>query len=318
MENLINKYKDEYGYILNLEQLYKELLNNNMPINEIKIIINEIIENNNNIRLSLSNKNKNLSKYNKNKQIIEENYPLKLLKYYKNIIPKIIIKNHINIDFYIDYIEKHLDNDEFISILPKKLNCDGLEIIDNILIHYIKTIKEIDIELVNIKDNEDIDFWCNEKNKYLKIIRLIKEYKDSFNYIEKIEEDNFKNEVVYFLNNNDVPYIISDIKNDENSYESIYSLIESIENGTFKQIKTLTVESSYTVYEVRAFKQHTRIVFTQVGKNKYCIILALTNKKEAGTYEANRIKERVKLYSRERDKYELNDDVKKLLLKGEK
>ena len=45
MENIINKYKDEYGYIEDLESLYNEI-KNILDIKEVKDIIFNIIKSN--------------------------------------------------------------------------------------------------------------------------------------------------------------------------------------------------------------------------------------------------------------------------------
>ncbi len=315
MENIINKYKDEYGYIEDLESLYNEI-KNILDIKEVKDIIFNIIKSNEEIINKLKSENIELEKYNRTYKILETNYELKESN--KETIDNysIDLKENVNIDFYVYYIEKNLENNEYISILPKKLDNDGLTIIYNLLVYYLKLIKEIDINLCEELTQEEINFWLSEKDKYLKIFKRIKLYKDNYKYITEEEQKNIENEIVYYLNNGE-PYIISDIKNDPDSYESIDNLIQSIKDGIFKKVRLIHTEyKDLRLYEVRDLSMQTRIIFERVGLNKYCVILALVNKKEANKYIFEKIKNRYKKYRTEKSNYDFSDKVKKLL-KGE-
>lgn len=311
MEKIFSKYRDEYGYIINLEDLYKQLKRNNYDIKDIIQILNSIKVSNYNILKELIISNKNREKLAKRKDNIEINNYIKKDKEKKYIDKIKKERDHINILFYIEYINSKLENDEFLNILPKDNNKESLNIIDSILINYLKEIKFLEYILITEKD--DINFITNELIKYKYIFNKIMEYKKGLCIVL---EDSFKNNLIYFMDN-DIPYVFKEILNDIDNIKSILKLLKSIENGNFLNIKAFTNNDKFKgLFEVRDLSKRNRVIFEFIGNGKCSIICSIINKTDANSKYKDNLYNHIKKY---RDNInniksiEIND-IKRLIL----
>lgn len=294
MEKILNKYRDNNGYIKNLKDLYYELINNKYSNSDIIKIFNNIYLNNkkilNNIK-SINENNKriietkninNINNYVKKEKIVEH----KIKKDTKSSI------NNINIEFYIDYINNNIDNDKFIDILPKDNSKDSIMIIDTILAYYLKEINFLEYNLINEKDEDTIKLITDELLKYRYLLNKLIDYKNNLN---TIKENTLQNNLVYFMEN-DIPYIFKDITDIDN-LKSIIRLLQSIENGNFLNIKAFTGnEKLKGLFEVRDLSKRNRVIFEHINGGKYCIICSIINKTETNSKYKENLYNNIKKY----------------------
>ena len=172
--------------------------------------------------------------------------------------------------------------------------------------------------MITEKDKKEIDIMIEDLSKYESIFNNIKKHKESLYYNEnKVQE---KNKLVFYMNK-DKSFIYDDIVDYPNLYDSIYNLLKSIENGTFKNIKYFSNNDKLKgLCEVRDVANATRIIFDPLGDNTYCIIYAIVDKKESNHLYKQRLYLRYKRYCLEKGNVKTlnnNEDIKKLLLKGD-
>ena len=301
------KFEDENGYISNLEAVHIMLKNNNYKKEDIIKILSELYLKNKEITKNITKENRELLEFSKKTKLFnEKNYEKKIRE--ESIIKEknIILSENGNYNFYIDYIENNYDND-FLNILPKNNDDNSLKIIDMVIIHYLREINLLKYNLVNETNDDDIKYIQDNLIKDEYIYNKIYEYKNNLININLEEEETLLNNVVYFMNE-DIPYVYYDIMDDPDSLDSIIKLIESIEIGTFKNIKAFSNNDKFRgLFEVRDITNKTRVIFDMIGKGQYCIIYALTNKTDTNS-----------IYKEQQNNYNsFNADNIKKLVKGD-
>ena len=313
LNKLIEQYKDENGFISNLTSLFYELDKNHISLKEIYDIISNIQKINEKIIEQIKKDNKRMISIINKKEQEKETIHEEITK--DNNIEIKVSKNKsikIDIDFYIKYINENLEDNKYLEILPNNNDQESLKIIDSILIYYFKEINYIKYFLNIEKNNNEINNMQLNLITYNDIFQTIKNYKENVLYIP--EEKHTKNELVYFMKGN-LPYIISDLKGEETSYQSIYSFLESIENGKFKNPKMFTSNEKFKgIMEVRDLENQTRIFFTSLGNRKYCVFYCLVDKKETNKLYKEALYNRFKIFKENYNLYE-TVDIKKILEK---
>ena len=293
MEKLIESYKDNNGFIKSLLEIYKSLVKNDIAkkdaINNLSFLYSENISS-----LKKYKENYNLEKKileNRNKEKVFLNYEKELTKDKTKESNK-KEKDDIFIDFYIDYINENIEDDAFLDILPKQLDEESIKILTKIL-NYYKSKINFAISLLSIEDNKD-DFEELVSDLVLPnyIYEKIIEYKDNLKNIKNEEKDKFKNNILFFMNSEE-PYLYYDIVDNPTCYSSINKLLNSIINGTFKNITKFTDIPG--LLEVRDISNQTRIIFERVTDG-YMIIGAITNKAETNKLYSERLRNRFKTY----------------------
>lgn len=316
MEELLKKYKDENGYIEDLLSVYKSMYEIGIPSDEIIKTFKNILEDNKAIKRILEKDNSRLKAIiSKKDSIVDKEY----IKSQKSVSKTYLKKEHedINLQFYIEYIQNNLDDDRFLDLLPNNKDIESINIINKILAYYLKEINTIKYFLSFETEKKHIDDMSesliNNSNIYEKIV----EYKNSLFLIEKSQQR--KNEIIYYMNGS-IPFVYTDIEDYPENYESIINLIESIEDGKFKNIKLFTNNDKLRgLMEVRDLSNGTRIIFEPLGNRKYCIIYAIHDKRETTSLYKDRLISRYKKYCFDRDNIKSINEVGSIkeLIKGE-
>ena len=190
-----------------------------------------------------------------------------------------------NDDEYQFYLENYrllredFTKKEMKEILPRRKNKNYKNILIRLSIESIKDIKELEEmkEISQKEEQEEIDNLIQLELKKIKMIqeRLSKKEEKEEEIEEEQEE---KNEIIL------VPTISGNIRLlDEiehipiEYYEGFKELIDSIIDGTFKNVKCLTKNRILNgLYEVKLFK--IRVVFKRIKDNKYALITAFVKK----------------------------------------
>ncbi|MBQ6498079.1 MAG: hypothetical protein IJI58_05135 [Bacilli bacterium] len=184
------------------------------------------------------------------------------------------------ISFYLDSYKKLDDQftyEDIINVLPTKDNYNYIDIINRLIAESYKEIKEINELLM---EDDSIP-----KEELVEYKALIGKEKLKIKYLRKsmLEEEQttimeHKNRIVLVPTINGNIRIIDELEHIPSEYyDSFLELINSIINGTFKNVKTFTSNPQLTgVSEVKGFK--TRVVFSRLDKNTYGLITAFVKK----------------------------------------
>lgn len=316
MEEILKKFRDENGFVRDIHGLYKELIKY-IEKKDALNVLKKIIEFNKSIINELKKVNDDLSKIIMSRK--DEFEVVEYVKVDKQAHKKLEKSIHDDRDiiFYINYIEEHLEDNMYLNILPKNNDKDSLKIFFKIINYYKSKIEFIQ-SILSIETNaEDIEYLENELVKISPIYEKILEYKDSIKNVSVSEKESFKNKVSYFINKC-IPYIYLDIKDSPESYDSIIKLINSIEIGTFKNIKSFAGQFK-GLFEVRDISNGTRVIFEINDSGEYCIIGAVLSKAETNSIYKERLMNRYKTYiaNKEDTKYYEEENILKLLLRGD-
>ena len=149
-------------------------------------------------------------------------------------------------------------------------------IINSILMYFIKECVEIEkfIAKENLNKEEKNDFQEEIRSKQT-LIHKIAEYRNQ----PIIEEDKkYNNNIIYLTSPSDNIYAQSDLKDiSKEFYDSFLELLNSIIDGTFKNVKCFTNHNKIgKLYEVKNFQ--TRIIFDRINKDTYVIISVFIKK----------------------------------------
>lgn len=166
------------------------------------------------------------------------------------------------------------------KVLPVRKNYNYQKILLRLKAEMLKNIKEIKELLEEEKDNISV-----EDIKLLKEDILLE--KEKLNLIDKalnekeqvIEEEQVENNLVFVPTSGGNIRVLEEIDKIPVEYhERFLGLLNSIKDGTFKNIKRFTSnnQATYGLYEVRDFK--TRVVFDRIGENDYAIITIFIKK----------------------------------------
>ena len=184
------------------------------------------------------------------------------------------------ISFYLDSYKKLDDQftyEDIINVLPTKDNYNYIDIINRLIAESYKEIKEINELLMeddSIPKEELVEYKALIGKEKLKIKYLRKSMLEE----EQTTIKEHKNRIVLVPTINGNIRIIDELEHIPSEYyDSFLELINSIINGTFKNVKTFTSNPQLTgVSEVKGFK--TRVVFSRLDKNTYGLITAFVKK----------------------------------------
>lgn len=214
-------------------------------------------------------------------EIDEEEYRF----YYDNIMSA--IDSCDNVDAYEEAI---------FSELPSINNKNYCNLIRRIIFELSSEIKFY--ENFELNDEESIRQSIAEQKKLKYIMGLVKKHSRVQN-IEIKEKQNIKNNIVFLTSPAGNIYAEGDLANiDSEYYQGFKDLIESIENGTFKNVKRFKSVNNVLqgISEVREFKR--RIVFDRVNKNTYIIIHVFTKKSNCDMGYVNQLSSRIEYYKK--------------------
>ena len=186
------------------------------------------------------------------------------------------------IDFYLNdylYISDNFTVDELINILPNKNNYRFNDIIMRL---YAESLKAMNEYRMFAKDED------NSKEDLAEISKALD--KDDIN-----EKDN-KNKLFLIPNSTGSVKILDDLRSEDASfYPSFLELINSIEDGTFKNVKRFKNNNDLVgVCEVKGYQ--VRVVFARIDKDTYGLITALVKKQDNDSNYRNFLKKRISEY----------------------
>ena len=299
MVEIISKYKDNNGYVRELEQLRREL-ESLVTKDEASSIIKEVYENNLKILKDLDKENRRLESISKLKKKKKELLDYKLDKKEEKVKEDTkqikVGKEYDDITFYIDFIELNIDNDSYLSVLPSTKNNNDIKLLDRIISYFIKEKNSYKQYLSFDGDLEAIELY----ESYDTVCKKLLDYKENL-FIEEEKEERVLNEVSYYMNG-DEPYLYTDIEDYPETYESIEMLLNSLKKGEFKNIKTFNHnDKTKGLLELRDLTHRTRLLFDIVGRKKYCVIGAIVNKTDTNTLYKERLVTRYSKYKSEKD-----------------
>ena len=250
----------------------------------------------------LNMKNTTVEEHKEEKQIIltineedtEENNILDEINYYLSLVNKI------------DFNEKENLNERIMMSLPSIKNGNFQTIIYGINAEILKNINEIKRFIEEEKESftkEDLQEFRNDILENQRKIMLINQAINcSLNYENKTIKEETPNKIVFLNTTSGNVYALKDIKSiDKEYFERFNGLFNSIEDGTFKNIKYLDSNNPNVagVTEVRDFK--TRIVFDRINSKTYAIIAVFIKKSDNDTGYLDFLERRVATYREQKE-----------------
>lgn len=201
------------------------------------------------------------------------------------------------IDFYLNdylYISDNFTMDELINILPNKNNYRFNDIIMRLYAESLKAMNEYRM-LAKDEDNSKEDLaeiskaLVAEKRKMSCLLEII-------NHKDDIKEKDNKNKLFLIPNSTGSVKILDDLRSEDASfYPSFLELINSIEDGTFKNVKRFKNNNDLVgVCEVKGYQ--VRVVFARIDKDTYGLITALVKKQDNDSNYRNFLKKRISEY----------------------
>lgn len=201
------------------------------------------------------------------------------------------------IDFYLNdylYISDNFTMDELINILPNKNNYRFNDIIMRLYAESLKAMNEYRM-FAKDDDNSKEDLaeiskaLVAEKRKMSCLLEII-------NHKDDIKEKDNKNKLFLIPNSTGSVKILDDLRSEDASfYPSFLELINSIEDGTFKNVKRFKNNNDLVgVCEVKGYQ--VRVVFARIDKDTYGLITALVKKQDNDSNYRNFLKKRISEY----------------------
>jgi len=296
LQRIIDKFKNENGFVDNIDNIVNYLKENNMDIEAINQIKIQILKYNQNLNKQIEKENQEFERMFKNRQVTLEEEVEPIL-HYEN--PKIKYESD-SLEIDISYYKIQIDNCEDLNILetllPKRTTENFNEIMDCILLSLLE--EEMEYRKLYYECGESLENEV-EALEYVELLRkkfkIIKNYRDHKEVIEnKVEE--IKNRLVFLTTTYGNICALSDIKDiPESNYEDILKLLNSIIDGTFKNAKTFNLfGTNRIVSEVKGFKQ--RICFDKLESDIYIINSIFIKKSDNGLSYRNSLVIRDNLY----------------------
>lgn len=248
------------------------------------------------------------------------------LKLKKAVVNKETVKENINevileekkeddsfkdeMNFYLlsyRQLSEDFTKEEINEILPKKKNPKFKDILLRLSLESVKEIKEVKEllreEEISLEEKELCNKIIESENKKIDYIKSKLIVSDK----EEIEEQEEKNNIVLVPMLSGNIRIIDDLEHIPNDYyEGFKDLINSIIDGTFKNVKTFSNnEGLIGISEVKSFK--IRVVFKRLNDNTYALITAFMKKWDNDKLYQESLISKVKEY------YLIESDLKKLI-----
>ena len=258
--------------------------------------IEEVIKKNLIIASKMRNEIKKLSEISLNDEEETE-----ILKDIPALEKEIFIDDEEEYSYYYEDIKEYLNkSDEIIEediydMLPSLDNKNYMNIIMRIKKELKEELKAYEL-FKKIEDSSFIEVVLLEQDKIKKIISYINSHRTREISINKTHEK-IKNNVIFMKTSYGSICALNDLSSiDPEYYDSFKELIESIENGTFKNVKRFSNADNILkgISEVKNFK--TRVVFDRINKNTYIIIYAFVKKSNNDMGYVKQLHNRVDFY----------------------
>ena len=189
----------------------------------------------------------------------------------------------VDISFYLDSIENCQNLDELSYLLPKRNTDNFHDIISSILLWIQKEKFEISRFIYsdrNLMDKEELQEFREDVEKLNYLTKRIQEHyeQETRKQDQKIHEES-QNQLIFLEKTNGKNGFMAAIDKDieKECYHELLELLNSIMNGTFKNVKTLIHNNKVKgISEVKL--NQSRIIFKRVDRNIFVIIDAFTKK----------------------------------------
>lgn len=296
IEEIIDRFKSNDGFVENIDLIVEYLKANNFSIEDINEILIQILKYNQDLNARLKKENDEFEKVIRNRQCSIESELETVTATEEPILYFQLADSKLDISYYKAQIDNCKNLDELESLLPKKTVENFDELINLILLYLLE--EEMDYRQMLYENSETLDSDPEILNYVTEIHRkfeIIKNYRDCKEISEK-EVENTQNHLIFLTTEYGNVCALSDVKNiDSEYYESFLTLLESIITGTFKNVKSFSVQGSGTVTsEVKDFK--TRIIFTKLESNIYIINSIFVKKSDNDLFYRNNLINRDALY----------------------
>lgn len=193
----------------------------------------------------------------------------------------------VDISYYIQVIKHGSTLDELFDALPEKNSKEFSYTINRLIIELNKEISWIK-EILAESDDQDLK---KEQNKYEEYVSELLDYRD---YEDIEEEEKKENKLVFLMTNEINSYLERDLSSvNPEYYNDFISLLNSIKDGTFRQIKRISASSSalnYSLCEVR--KYQTRVFFVKLSDDTYLVSGALVKKYNSNSHYLSFLRQR--------------------------
>lgn len=296
--DIINKFKNEFGFVENIDALVEYLKIESFNIEQINEILQQVQKYNQDVNKRLEKENIEFDKALKSRRTLDttEIYEPATIDYEP---VKINFSHTHEVD--ISYYKIQVDNCEDISkledALPKRASENFEQIINYLLISLLQ--EEISFRQLLYNEGKRLESDA-ELYSYVKLLcqkfEFIKSYRGQ-KAEQVIESHNeASNKLVFLTTNYGNVCALSDVKDiDSEYYETFLKLLESIIDGTFKNVKTFVIPGSGTlVSEVKDFK--TRVIFIKLEPNVYIVNSIFVKKTDIDQYYRNSLNNRDSLY----------------------
>ena len=177
-----------------------------------------------------------------------------------------------DITFYWNLLKSCKNGKDLVHALPRPSNTQYNLLMNLILAECLKEMKEIEefLQEEQLTEEDRLEFLNELKEKRSRFAKIL-EYRDHKEELESEVEEQ-ENQLIYLESVHGNTYALNDIKKiDVQFYDAFLELLESIQNGTFKNMKTFQNNQKLNgLLEVKGF--HERIVFKRMSENIYAII----------------------------------------------
>ena len=296
IEEVINRFKSSNGFVENIDLVVNYLKSNHFTIRDINEILKQIIKYNREFNEKIKQENEELKKMINNRRHFIDAEPE------VNVQPKEVVyyglpeDSELDISYYKIQIDNCANLDELESLLPKKTVENFDELINAILLYLLQ--EEMDYRRMILENSETLESYPEISNYVTEIGRkfeIVKNYRDH-KEVNKDAVNNKQNDLIFLTTEYGNPCGLSDIKDiDSEYYGSFLDLLNSIINGTFKNVKSFSIQGSGTVIsEVKDFK--TRILFIKLQPSIYLITSIFVKKSDNDLFYRNHLIGRDNLY----------------------
>lgn len=271
-EDVIEMFKDCYGYVKDIEGVLSYLEENEVSLTLSEEILYSIFDYN--LRLqgkleALLNK-KNNSSFSQDDTHIELADTSSVSSDTKTLL--------FDVSTYRNSILSCDDTDFITEVLPSSFEKDYEDIIFSLLLSFYNDINEA----FELSSQDDKDFWLEEVKKYKNIVNIIKEYVQESQDItqEEISDKGSvpKKKIVFLKDSKGEARIISDVLDiDISDYPYLLTILNNIKDGKVKHIKKFyNHEELRHIYAIR--QGDVRVFFANLTNDTVIILGAIAKR----------------------------------------
>ena len=296
-EEIINLYKDKYGYVTDIKDIVNFLKDSSIAQKEMNQILYEILKWN--LQVDIDNR--------KSFQDVRKRVSTIVCEEKKEKEKEVVESDVIDVLSYVNLL-KACDDDDFITeLLPSVYDTNYDSIISAILLYLLREI-QIAHEMMT---DDDKDYFLELINANKRLIRIVEEYNQEEEK-EIVEQENVpekKNKIIFLGKGTDSYYIHDDIA-DVLSYEQdILPILSDLETGKITREKRYPNHNELKgISAIR--KRDSRIIFARLD-NDVVVVIGLMIKLCQNTQVFREYMEaRAKAFKAQKDKLKeaINDE----------